>query len=422
MAGRKFWVMDYETIVNCFVAVFRCYTTGERRIFAIHELQDDSKAFVEFLEECRDRGDWHFGYNNLAFDAQITETVLHFRQNILYGGLPATEIASTIYQYAQETIGKSRRGEFLDYPEFKLTIPCVDIYKLNHWDSNAKRASLKWVQFSMDWRNVEEMPHPYYEPVNDKETLQEVIDYCINDVDSTFEVFNYKDSSGKKIMIPQINLRSELSQTYNVKLYSASEPRISKEIFLHFLSEKLKLPKKVIRDMRTFRTEVVMRDVILPEVKFETPEFQVIHTWFKGLIVDTMILDKSEEELKKKGPKLEIIHKGVPTTFALGGIHGCIRSGVYTPKKGQKILSVDVKSYYPNLAIRNQWSPKHIPQTEFCELYEWMYEERKLYPKSSPLNYLFKIILNSKLCLQYSKYVMFVRCASFRKLSAKYSV
>jgi len=58
-------------------------------------------------------------------------------------------------------------------------------------------------------------------------------------------------------------------------------------------------------------------------------------------------------------------------------------------------MSVDVASYYPNLAIRNRWSPAHIPNEEFCELYEWFYKARKKYDKKNPLNYLFKIILNS---------------------------
>ena len=63
-------------------------------------------------------------------------------------------------------------------------------------------------------------------------------------------------------------------------------------------------------------------------------------------------------------------HKGVPTDYALGGIHGCIAPGVYVPKPGRKILSVDVTSFYPNLAIKNKWSPAQIPQEDFCELYE----------------------------------------------------
>lgn len=403
MRDREFWVMDYETIINCFVAVFESYDRKTRKVFVISKYQNDAVDFVKFLIESKKAKDWHFGYNNIAFDAQITEFVLANTKEFLDPLEDAEALAYRLYEYAQYVIGKSDRNEFLDYPEFKLSIRCVDIFKLNHWDSNAKRTSLKWTQFGMDWENVEEMPHPHYERIIDKETLIMVVKYCINDVRSTKAIFTMTDSKGTKVMVSQINLRAKLSETYNVNLLSASEPKISKEIFLHFLSEKLGISKKEIKEMRTYRKNVVIRDIILPCVKFETPEFNGVHNWFKNLVVDTAILD-TDDDIKKKGPKYSMMHKGVPTDYALGGIHGCIAPGVYEPKPGRKILSVDVTSFYPNLAIKNKWSPAQIPQDDFCELYEWFFEERKKYPKSNPLNYLFKIVLNSTYGLSKSKY------------------
>lgn len=404
MRSREFWVMDYETIVNCFVAVFEAYDRDERKVFVIDKHQNDAAEFIKFLIESKKAKDWHFGYNNLAFDAQITEFALANAEEFMDPRADAEALAYRLYEYAQYVIGKSDRKEFLDYPEFKLSVKCVDIYKLNHWDSNAKRTSLKWTQFSMDWHNVEEMPHPHYERVIDKDTLDMVVNYCINDVKSTKAIFNMTDSKGKKVMVSQINLRAKLSETYNVNLYSASEPKISKEIFLHFLSQKLGIDKKVIREMRTYRKNVVIRDIILPCVKFETPEFIGVHNWFKNLVVDTAILDGTDEDIKKKGPKYSMKHKGVPTDYALGGIHGCIRAGIYKPAAGRKIVSVDVTSFYPNLAIKNGWAPAHIPKADFCELYEWFFEERKKYAKSDPLNYLFKIVLNSTYGLSKSRF------------------
>jgi hypothetical protein len=378
--------MDYETIVNCFVAVFSAYDSEEQHVFVVNRDTNDMPAFLEFLKHNQANKDWHFGYNNLSFDAQITE---YITQNAGYfANRSAEEITSTIYQYAQHIIEKTDRKEFLDYPEYKLSIPCVDIYKLNHWDSNAKRTSLKWVQFSMDWNNVEEMPHHHYEPVSDDHTLQKVVSYCINDVASTKQIFLLKNAKGEQIMASQINLRAELSATYNLTLYSASEPRISKEMFLHFLSEKLNRDKRDIKNMRTTRSHVTVRDIILPYVSFSTPEFTSVYNWFKSLVVDTKILDETEESQKSKGPKHRVLFKGVPTDYGLGGLHGCAASGIYTAGAGKKILSADVTSFYPNLAIKNRWSPAHIPQNDFCQLYEWFFEERKKYPKSSPLNYL----------------------------------
>ena len=397
--NKKFWIMDYETIVNCFVAVFTGYSSGETRIFVVNRDRNDLPEFLDFLDENIEHKDWHFGYNNLAFDAQITEFILENRNELSY--LSSDDFTATIAQYAGSVIAKSNRGEWLDYPEFKLSIPCVDIFKLNHWDGTAKRCSLKWIQFSMDWFNVEEMPHHHTEPVLTDQVLDSIVRYCINDVRSTKQIFVLRNPKGEQVMASQINLRAQLSADYRLNLYSASEPRISKEMFLHFLSEKLGKDKKEIRVMKTERDNVVVRNIILPSIKFETPEFNGVFNWFKSQIVNTMI---DIEQAETKGPKYRMMFKGVPTDYGLGGLHGCIRSGIYSAGNGKKILSADVTSFYPNLAIKNEWSPAHIPKRDFCELYEWFFEERKKYPKTSPLNYLFKIILNSTYGLSKNKY------------------
>lgn len=397
--NRIFWVMDYETIVNCFVAVFTSYSSNETHTFIVNRETNDFEKFIQFLEENINCNDWHFGYNNLAFDAQITEFCLENKEEMLW--MTSDEISATIAQYAGQVIAKSNSGEWSDYPEFKLSIPCVDIFKLNHWDGTAKRCSLKWIQFSMDWHNVEEMPHHHTHPVLDDATLNDIVQYCINDVNSTKQIFVHRNPKGEQVMASQINLRADLSKTYNLSLHSASEPRISKEMFLHFLSEKLGIDKKAIRVMKTERDNVVVRNIILPYIDFQTPEFKGVHNWFKSQIVNTSL---DIEQIQTKGPKYIMMYRGVKTVYGLGGLHGCIKPGIYKAGEGKKILSADVTSFYPNLAIKNEWSPAHIPKKDFCELYEWFFEERKKYPKSSPLNYLFKIILNSTYGLSKNKY------------------
>jgi hypothetical protein len=97
----------------------------------------------------------------------------------------------------------------------------------------------------------------------------------------------------------------------------------------------------------------------------------------------------------KGGFKYHMTYKGVQTDFGLGGAHGCTKSGVYESSDSMIIMSSDVTSFYPNLAIRNKWSPAHLPKEIFCDKYEWFFEERKKLPKKDPKNYVYKIILNS---------------------------
>lgn len=386
---KHHWVYDLETIQNCFIAVFESYIESTRKVFIVHTLKNDLPQLIEFLLECKKEKCWFFGYNNIAFDAQIIQHILKNKDR--YITMNVDEFTAEIYEYAQLVIEKSNRGEWQDYPEWNLSIPQLDIFKLNHWDNDAKRTSLKWVQYGIDWHNVEEMPHPHYKPVVGIGTLNDIVKYCINDVESTKAIF--LDENMKK----QINLRSKLSKVYDINLHSASEPRISKEIFVHFLSKKLKATPKMIKELRTIRHNVLVEPLILDYVKFSTPEFSNMLAWFKKLNI--IITDG-----KIKGPQHIMKYKDVDTVYALGGIHGCIKSGIYESEKDWVIVTADVTSFYPNLAIRNKWSPEHIPNDAFCELYEWFFLERKKYDKKDPLNYLFKIILNSTYGLSKNKH------------------
>ena len=60
------WVMDYETLSNCFVGVFKHYKTEELKVFVIHELRDDRDAFIKFLRRNINKREWHISFNGLA--------------------------------------------------------------------------------------------------------------------------------------------------------------------------------------------------------------------------------------------------------------------------------------------------------------------------------------------------------------------
>ena len=373
----KHWVMDYETLSNCFTGVFEHYKTNESKTFVVHDLRNDFDKFIEFLEQNINNKEWHISYNGLAFDGQITQYIID--NHYLWSNLSGCEIANIIYKYAQYCINKSNNKEFMDYPIWKMKIGQIDLFKLHHWDNPAKRSSLKWIQYSMDWQNILEMPIDHTAEIKTLEEIDTVIEYNVNDVQSTKEVFNRSKS--------QIKLRKELTDTYGINLYSASEPRISKELFGYYLTQKLNIQKRDLRQMRTRRDSIKISDIILPYIKFTSPEFQTLHERFKSLEVDGSKL--------KGNFKYSVNYKNVKTDFGLGGVHGAASKGVYESDDDMVIMSSDVTSFYPNLAIRNKFSPGHFPKEEFCNQYEWFFDERKKIPKSNPMNYVYKIILNS---------------------------
>lgn len=373
---REHYVMDYETLCSCFIGVFEGVKSEEQIIFTIHESKNEILELVTFLERNIAYNEWHVSFNGLGFDSQITEHILRNKEQLLEQS--GDTIARFIYRKAQDVINRSNNGEFQEYSPRDLSIRQLDVFKLNHWDNNAKRSSLKWIQYTMDWHNIIDMPIHHTTEVT-AEQIPEIIRYCINDVKSTKQImFLCKD---------QIDLRKKLTDEYGIDLYSASEPRISKELFMHFLSKHTDIKKYELRKMRTNRLKITVRDIILPYVEFKTATFQNLLKKFQDVVI--------YPGETKGGFKYSVRYKGVQTDFGLGGVHGARSTKVYESNEDMIIMTSDVTSFYPNLAIRNKWAPAHLPKEEFCNLYEWFFEERKKIPKKDPKNYVYKIILNS---------------------------
>lgn len=371
------WVVDYETLVDCTVLVAEHYTRDEVKVFSVCKLINQFSELVNFLEQNKKEGEWHISFNGLGFDSQISEHILRSKPHLQ--NLTGEQIANWIYKKAQKIIEGQDQNKFAEFSEKDLSIRQIDVFKLNHWDNAAKRSSLKWIQYSMDWFNLLDMPINHTQSIETQDKLDTIIEYCKNDVKSTKQIMHLSKE--------QINLRKTLTQEYKINLFSASEPRISKELFLHFLSEETGISKYDLRNLRTKRDLIKISDIILPYTNFKSLTFKSLLDNFKSLILDA--------RNTKGGFKYHITHKGVRTDFGLGGVHGCTESGVYEAKDGMIIMSSDVVSYYPNLAIKNKWAPAHLPKEIFCKLYEWFFEERKKIPKKDPKNYVYKIILNS---------------------------
>ena len=266
-------------------------------------------------------GDWHFGFNSLAFDSQITQILLNNKTQLR--ALSGAEKAKTIYDYAQYVISKTDHNEFVDYPEWKLSIKNLDIYKINHWDNANRRTSLKWSQYSMDWYNVEEMPHPHYEPVTE-DKIELVVNYCLNDVLSTKELI--------QLCLPAINLRIDLQKKYNIPCINYNNGKIGSEILLKLYCEASGRDKRDVKYLRTYRSEVKVKDIIFHYINFKTPEFQILLNNFQNLIITKT----------KDAFKYNVKFSNIELFYGTGGIHGCVDSGIYVSDNEYVTMDLDV--------------------------------------------------------------------------------
>jgi hypothetical protein len=361
---QKYWVYDYETIVNCFTAVFTDYHSDETHKFIIWGEINQLPEFIRFLQDNIRFRDWHLGYNNLAFDSQITQWIEVNAARLLAMD-DASEVAGAIYEYAQYVIGKTRAKQFVDYPEWKLSIRVLDVFKINHWDNAAKRCSLKWLQYQMDWFNVEEMPHEHNERVLDKNTLDMIVDYNINDVASTKKVFLLSKKA--------IELRVQIQNTYGLPCLNYSNTKIGSELLLRLFCLKTGQDKREVKDSRTFRESIKLKDVLFPYIEFKDTIFQNFLKKLQDLVI-----------YNTKGDFKEVVdYKGYHFHYGLGGIHQCIDKGIYKCNSEYIIIDADVASLYPSIAVVNSMFPQHLGPA-FYEVYKNDIVDVRLAEKAKP--------------------------------------
>jgi DNA polymerase elongation subunit (family B) len=362
---KKIWVWDLETLRNIFTATFIDKDSNEIRTFVISNNKNQKKEFFDFINN---EVAGLIGYNSLYFDAQVLEYMYRF---------PDCN-HEDIALYSQIITGDNNRKP--DVPEWKLRHKHLDLFKALSLSTMAKRTGLKWCEFMMDLDNIEDMPSQG--EGNNWEEM--VLSYNLNDVIATKELYQR--------YYHEIDLRKKLTERENINLLNCTEPDLAKRLFSKYLSKAMNISPNDLRTLSTKRDVVNVKDIIFPYVEFKTEKFKTVLNEFKKLSL-------------KEDDKFEfVVNQDIDITYALGGIHAAPNNVVVESDDNYTIKSLDVISYYPNLAIRNGICAEHLPKKIFLDLYEGFFNERKSIPKSDPRNYILKILLNSAYGLSNDKY------------------
>lgn len=382
-------IIDIEILSNLFLVCGIDANTDKRFHFLLWKNKNDNDKLYKFLKYCISNKTTHITFNGLAFDSQILQWMLDNEKEFNNIFIDVSVVINKIQKYAQSCITKSNTKQWLDYAPWKIKIPQLDLMKMGHWDAtSAKAASLKWLECGIDWPNVEDMPYSHTDYIETEEQCNEIISYCYNDCLATKKIFH--------ICKEAVDLRKDLSKEYSLDLHSASEPKMSKELFLHFLSQKMGKDKKEMKKWSTEREIIKIKDLLLPYIDFERQEFIMLLNNFKKLEV--------RGDSLKGSFSYNVKYKGISIDYGVGGIHAIAAAGIYKSTEDYYIKSIDVSSFYPNLVIRNKWAPAHIPKQEFCDQYEWFYEERKKHKKGTAKNKALKLLLNSTFGLSIDKH------------------
>ncbi len=356
-------IYDIETYRAIFCLVGLDISTQEIRTFTVHPELDQRVSLYLYLQNL----DGGIGFNNISFDYPV----LHFlMENFQYMvNQPAEEFCRIMHEKAGEIIHDSDKDfterRFKGIKEKDMYFHQLDLYLLHHFNNSARRTSLKALQIALKLPNVMESTVPFDQEKVSLMEANEVVDYCINDVKSTYEL--YKVSLGK------LDLRRNLNKRYNLGCFNFSDSKIGEQLMLKLYSQKVHGDPWEIRKLRTNRDVIPLKEVILPGISFRTKEFNELLKFFSTqILVETKGLDKS------------VIYKNFKYDCGAGGIHGCIKSGIYESTDRYIIKSCDVASLYPSIAVQNGFYPEHLGP-EFCDVYSDILKQRLEAKKSGDM-------------------------------------
>lgn len=319
----SFVVYDIECLSNCFTYTAMDIETKDIYAYVIHESRNDYKELKSHLAGLSGM----IGYNNLDYDSRVLNHL--------------SDDPRKIYQQSQNIIN--------DNDKTRPKIKQLDLYRINHYDNQARRTSLKALQCSMDWPSVQEMPIKHYERIS-ADQIEEILKYNLNDVLSTYEFYTR--------CLKAVDFRKKIKEKFGFQCTNLPDSTIGESIFLKVLEDESGLSKNTLMARRKFAMSLNFKDCILPYVEFNG-KFQKVLEAMRNFTKTTSTFAYS-------------INNGADYEFGEGGIHASVAPGVYTGN----IRDVDVKSFYPNLAIRNQFSPSHIPREAFCGTYENIFDMR----------------------------------------------
>ncbi len=345
------YIYDAETLRNCTVFVFQHYKDPSiEKVFVIHELRNDFIELMDFLENSSINREYHIGFNNLGFDGQLTTSLIKNRLKL--EKLSPEKIAGMIYKKAQKIIDEQEFGDnkFSGLPEWQLSIKQIDVFKINHWDNPNRRASLKWLQYTMDWFSVMEMPIHHGTWITTMEEIDLIIEYCRNDVRFTGRVYERT--------VPMLQIRKDIRKKYGLKCLNYSDAKLGSELLLKMYSKKTGKKKPDIKLGRTHRSAMKVSEILFPYVKFRSDGLNRVLDFYKNTIITS-----TKGEVKTSG-KL----KNYRFDYGAGGIHQCT-PGTYHTDDLYSVEDIDVTGLYPNIGCANKMYPAHLGP-EFYEVYK----------------------------------------------------
>lgn len=366
--GKAVFVFDIEVFQNIFHCSVKDTETNTIYKFEISERKNQLRELVKFFKQVNKYITWgeyytttrqiesniiFCGYNNLHYDNPIINYIIEYEDTLMNHNV--FTICSSIFNLSKTiTTSKEDNIDAWKHWKYQIWFDTFDILTMLY--SNKLRVGLKEIQVTMQYPNVQEFVCDWTKPLP-LEDFDSMIDYNINDIESTSELLNRcKDA---------VDLRIAIEDEYGVRVLSKDGVNIGMKILTQKYLEKTGLTWWDIEGLRSPMDYIPLKDVILPFIKY-----------------DSTILNRVLEDMKsqivspgRKGYENNFVFAGLRYTVGVGGIHSKNDPEIIIPKDDEMLIDIDVASLYPSMLIEYGFYPKHLGP-EFLEVYSQIKNER----------------------------------------------
>lgn len=366
--GKIVYVYDIEVFQNIFHCSVKNTETNNIYKFEISERKNQLRELVKFFKQVDKYitwGDYYTtninipanvifcGYNNLHYDNPIINYIIEYEDKLMQYNIPT--ICSSIFNLSKTITTSSEDNiEAWKHWKYQIWFDTFDILTMLY--SNKLRVGLKEIQVTMQYPNVQEFVCDWTKPLP-LEDFDSMIDYNINDIESTSELLN----RCKK----DVDLRIAIEDEYGVRVLSKDGVNIGMKILTQKYLEKTGLTWQDIKDLRSPMSVIPLKDVILPFIKYDSPILQRVLDDMKNQIVSP----------GRKGYENKFVFNNLRYSVGVGGIHSVNSPEIIIPRDDEMLIDIDVASLYPSMLIEYEFYPKHLGK-EFLEVYKQIKDER----------------------------------------------